>query len=65
MVFKNKNTKNLSESSPAKGASLGSKVRGPVKKNFVMPKELAMRLIKKLDTDRGSVLKLLPKPSFG
>ena len=65
MVFKNKNTMNLSESIPAKGASLGSKGRGPVKKNFVMPKELAKRLIKKLDTDRGSVFKLLPKPSFG
>ena len=51
---------NLSESTPAKGASLGSRGKGPVKKNFVIPKEQAKRLMKKLDTERGSVFELLP-----
>ena len=56
---------NFIDSTPPKGAFCGSKGRGPFRKNFVTPKELANRLIKKLIKEIGSLFKRKPSSFFG
>ena len=44
IVFKSRRTRNLNDSTPAKGASRGNIGRGPFTKNFVMPKDPVNKL---------------------
>ena len=56
---------NFIDSTPPKGASGGKIERGPFTKNFVIPKELAQRLMKKLVKETVSLLVLSPSSFFG
>ena len=44
IVFKRKSKKNLTDNTPAKGASCGNIGRGPFTKNLVIPKEQENKL---------------------
>ena len=50
---------------PAKGASLGKRVRGPFTKNFVIPNEEEKRLRMNAYTDNGSSILVWPNEVFG
>ena len=53
--FKIKTPKNLKDNSPFKGASFEMNGTGPTTKNFVMPNELAIKLMMKQSNGKTSV----------
>ena len=65
IVFKRKRMTNFTDSTPPKGAFCGSIDRGPCTKNFVIPKELANMLRKKLVNVTVILLVLSPLSFFG
>ena len=65
IVFKRKRMINFIDSTPPKGAFLGRIGRGPLTKNFVIPKELANMLRKKLVNETVILLVLSPLSFFG
>ena len=65
IVFKRKRMINFIDSTPPKGAFLGRIGRGPLTKNFVIPKELAKMLMKKLAKETVIFLVLSPVSLFG